>query len=81
MLQCFHLYVVLATAALLRDTGEVWWVEYWRGKPLFRGGRHDYHEDSDVDHEEGDDHPEDGDADSMKMVDIVTNITCVGGLR
>ena len=46
-----------------------------------RGGRHDYHEDSDVDHEEGDDHPEDGDADSMKMVDIVTNITCVGGLR
>ena len=60
-----------------------------------RGGHHDYHEDSDVDHEqndshhgdsnvdheEGDDHPEDGDADSMKMVDIVTNITCVGGLR
>ena len=35
-----------------------------------RGGRHDYHEDGDVDHrdgdvdhEEGDDHPEDGDAD------------------
>ena len=56
---------------------------------------HDYHEDGDVDHGDGDDHHEDGDADhemvmiimgmvmliAMKMVDIVTNITCVGGLR
>ena len=42
---------------------------------------HDYHEDGDVDHEGGDDHHEDGDADAMKMVNIVTNITCVGGLR